>query len=331
MLSAAHRLHFARRHQYRMRRQPNEQRQRQRPEQELIIGLVPLPSFDARHALPDVIVHAEKQRADQERLDDEQPGEQPPHHGHAHALAECIDRAHEPIARDRHRQQRADRDEQEDVPHPVEIGPFSVRFAGKKSIAGIGKYHGAAGHNVGEEPMHIERIPERGMQEVPSVPQETPLRIHPGWRHHEGGPCIRQQQERRSENVGQDADRRVNPLQSRLGHAIPAVVVDNKQQRFSGKHDGISRHEGLKRSSHVLHETGVEDDEHGQHDTSHHRRHRQREQRDLGQVSRKSVIAQRQGRLLRDQAQEFKQGAKERQRQHKAAEIGMLLRNEPDE
>ncbi len=122
----------------------------------------------------------------------------------------------------------------------------------------------------------------------------------------------------------------MNPFPSPLRQPVPAVVIDDQQERLSDKYGGVGRHERFERAPHVVHETGVERDKQGQHRTADECGNREGQQRNLRQISGQPVVAQRQGRFLGHQSEEFQQRAEERQRKDESAEIGVLLRHKPD-
>ena len=86
--------------------------------------VVPVRPVAAAHAAPQVIVGGQEQRADQNRLDDEQPGKDTAHEGDAHLLAVRINLGGQVIAGKRQLQQRRDGDEVGRVTHPLIVGIF---------------------------------------------------------------------------------------------------------------------------------------------------------------------------------------------------------------
>ena len=97
MLRRAHGFHFTGGHGNGMRREPDQKRHHQPPENEFKIGMIPFPVTQPSQGLPDVIINAKEQRANGSGLNHEKPGQQPAHHGHAHLLTEFKDGAHQPI------------------------------------------------------------------------------------------------------------------------------------------------------------------------------------------------------------------------------------------
>ena len=75
-----------------------------------------LRALDPSHAEPQVVVGGEEQVADQDGLDDEEPGEGAAHHRQAERLRVGVDLLGQPVAGEGQRQERADGDEVADVP-----------------------------------------------------------------------------------------------------------------------------------------------------------------------------------------------------------------------
>ena len=116
-----------------------------------------------------------------------------------------------------------------------------------------------------------------------------------------------------------------------MSQAIPTVVVQHEEKGFAQKHRGIKRHHLFKRRSHVLHKAGIERQKRTQHDTAKQRRDRERKHPDAKNIATESIVACSCLRITTGHAQKFQEKRKQRQRQDKPSEIGMLLGDEPDD
>ena len=194
MLRRAHGFHLTGGHGNRMRSEPDQKRHHQSPEDEFEIGMKPFPVTQPSQGLPDVIIDAEKQRTDGGGLDHEQPGQQPAHHGHTHLLTELEDGTHQPIPGKGHGEQGTHHHDDEHVTHPIVIRALFRDPCLQKPVRRIGHDHGPPGHDISQEPVGIQRIPQRRMQQMPDVSQELALGVHPRGRHHERRPGVGQQE-----------------------------------------------------------------------------------------------------------------------------------------
>ena len=123
----------------------------------------------------------------------------------------------------------------------------------------------------------------------------------------------------------------MHPLPGSLGQTIPTIVVQHEEKGFAQKHRGIQRHHLFERRAHVRHEHGIERQERDKHDTAKQGRDRERDHPDAKNVATKAVVALGSLRITTREAQELQEERKQRQRQDEPAEIGMLLRDEPDD
>ena len=129
---------------------------------------VALGAVAAPHATPQIIVGGQKQRPDQHRLNDEQPGEDATHEGDTHLLGVSVNLGRQIITGKRQRQQCADGDEVGVVTHPVIVGAFLFGGGGEELERRIGADDGAAIGNVGDEAVDVDGVPEEVVNRPPT-------------------------------------------------------------------------------------------------------------------------------------------------------------------
>ena len=188
MLLAAHCLELGRRHDDRVRGQPHDEAGNKNKHHVLDVLLIPLRTAHPLHPLPQIVISREKEGADHDCLNDEQPRQQSAHQGNAHLLPVSIDLPHQPITRKGQRNQEADPDEHGDIAHPIVMRAFLIGLGREKPIRGVCGHDPSTKRHIAEKPMDINRIPQRGMDHMPDVAQIATLRIHAGRGLHKGDP-----------------------------------------------------------------------------------------------------------------------------------------------
>ena len=226
MLLTAHGLQLGRGHDHCVRRQPDDEAHDEHEHHVLDVLLEALGPGHPIHALPEVIISGQEERADHHRLDDEEPGQEATHQRDPHLLPVRVHFTHEPVTGEGERNQEADPDKHRHIAHPVIVGPLLIGLRSQEPIGRVRRDHAAAERHISEKAVHVNGIPECCMDDVPDVAQIPSVSIHAGWRLHEGDPRIGQHHQNRSDHVQDHRHGDVDPLQEPLFHPVPGIVVD---------------------------------------------------------------------------------------------------------
>ena len=179
--------------------------------------------------------------------------------------------------------------------------------------------------------MHVERIPEGGMNDVPDVPQEPALLIDAGRRHHEADPGIRQEHEQCPDHVQDHGHAQVNPLEEPFLHFIPAVVIDINGSALRHKHQRIDMHDRAEDTGEIAEECRIERQEGEDQDTAQNSGDRIGRQTDFDEVIGELVVPLRHRLILRHHPHEFNNHAENRDREHETSVIEVLLVRKPEQ
>ena len=131
---------------------------------ELLNRLRPL---DPPHPEPEVVVGAEEEVPDQDRLDDEEPRERPAHHREPERLRVGVDLLREPVAGEGKREEGADGDEVPDVSHPVVVRALLVGRRLEELEGRVGGGDRSAERDVRDDAMDVDRHPGEVVDRVP--------------------------------------------------------------------------------------------------------------------------------------------------------------------
>jgi hypothetical protein len=106
------------------------------------------------------------------------------------------------------------------------MGPLLVGLRRKETVRRIGRHHASTERHVSENPVQVQRIPQRGMNGVPDIAQISALLVDAGRRHHEADPRVGQKHQRGADRVEHHRHAEVEPLEQALAHLVPAVIID---------------------------------------------------------------------------------------------------------
>ncbi len=117
-------------------------------------------------------------------------------------------------------------------------------------------------HDITQDTMHSNRVPQCGVNHVPDVSKETTLLINSTGSLHEGRPGIRQIHKNGTDEVQQYRQGAVNPFQEGIVlHLFPAIVVNIENTTFSQEHESVNVHYRTENTRHVLKEPGKQRNE----------------------------------------------------------------------
>src|ERR1041385_1677863 len=133
-----------------------------------------------------------------------------------------------------------------------------ICLCGQESVCRISRNDTTAERHITQNAMHVERIPEGGMNDVPDVPQEPALLIDSGRRHHEADPRVGQKHEQCTNNVQDHGHAQVNPLEETLRHLVPAVVIDVQSSALRYEHQCIDMHDWTEDTGQVAKKRWIE-------------------------------------------------------------------------
>ncbi len=118
-----------------------------------------LRPLDPPHAEPEVVVGTEEEVPDEDRLNNEEPREGSAHHRQPERLRVGVDLLRQPVAGERQREERADRDHVADVAHPVVVGALLVGGRVEELERRVGGGDRSAEGHVGDDAMDVDRHP----------------------------------------------------------------------------------------------------------------------------------------------------------------------------
>ena len=186
----------------------------------------PLRSLDPLHTQPEVIVRGEEEITDQDGLNDEQPREGAAHQYDAETLRIGIDLFSEPVARERKRQQRGDRDEIAHVAHPVIVDALLPGLGAEVFVRAVRRGDGPTKCDVRDHAVHVNRHPDIVLNRARQTHKLAGVG-DAARRVHEREPGVRDKHDCRAGNVQQNPERDVD---FRRKLAPPVVVAIEKQR-----------------------------------------------------------------------------------------------------
>ncbi len=294
---------------------------RDQDQQELDVALEAVGGLHAAHPEPQVVVRAQEQVPDQDRLDDEEPGEGTSHHREPERLRVGVDLGGEPVAGEGQGQERADRDEVADVAHPVVVGPLLVRRRVQELEGRVGGRHRAAEGDVRDDAVDVDRHPGVVVDGRPGADHGARLG-DAGRRRHEGEPRVGDQHDRGADDVQPEPEQQVRDG----GELPPAVVVGVQEERLGEEQQHVGRERRREHVHQVVHELRVEQHQHEEQERPEGRGERERHGQELGELVRQLVVA-----LVPVQpADELDDQGEQRHRQHEGGEQQVQLRQHPD-
>ena len=286
-----------------------------------IEGALPVLRVDPAHAHPQVVVGGQEEAADQDRLDDEQPGEGAAHHGQAHGLGEGVDLRRQPVAGERQGQQAGDGDEVRHVAHPVVVGALLGRLGVQELVGGVGAGDRAAVGQVGDHAVDVDRHPGVVVDRLPDGEHRPVLRDAVG-RGHEGQPRIGDEHDAGAHQVEHHAEEEVGLL----AHLPPRVVVGVEERRLGEEQQHVGQ-EGRREDRHqVVGELRVQDDQHEGEHPAERRRQGEGRRQEAHELVGQAVVAH----VLGAEADELDDQGEHRHRQDEGGEQELHLGDDPD-
>ena len=160
-----------------MRSHPHGKSTDQQKDHVLAILHIPMRPLDPGHPVMQIGIRREEQESDHYSLNDKQPSHDAAHQGDTHLLTECIHFFHQPVTRERKRDQTKDTNEHGDITYPVVMRPLFFCLSREVMVCGVSTNDSTTKHDVAKNPVNTNRIPESGMNNMPDISQETPLRV----------------------------------------------------------------------------------------------------------------------------------------------------------
>ena len=245
----------------RVRREPDQKSANQHDGDIFYVTVVAHTAVAAPHAAPEIIISRQEERADQHRLDNEQPSENATHQGDAHLLTVGIDFGGQIVAGKGQRQQRRDGDEVSVIAHPVVMGTLARIARVEELEGGIGADNGAAKSDIGDYPVQIYGVPQVIVHGTPDVARIDAAGIDSGRAHHESEPCIGEQHQYRANSIEQQSQRKMRPFTEAALQPMPAVIVYVEYRALGEEQERVVKHRVLEHARQIEEQAGVEDDQ----------------------------------------------------------------------
>ena len=196
-----------------------------------------------------------------------------------------------------------------------------VGLGAEELVRRVRRRHRAAEGNVGDDAVDVDRHPGVVVDRFPGADQRALLR-DAGGRGHERQPGVRDQHDRRADDVQAQAEQQVH-LRRELP---PAVVIGVEEEGLEEKQQYIWEKCQRKDAHQIVGELRVQDDQHEGQESAERAGERERDRQQLGELVRQAVVAL----VLGAEADELDDQREHRHREHEGGEQQVELRHDPD-
>ena len=169
------------------------------------------------------------------------------------------------------------------------------------------------------------------MDDVPDVAEIPAVSIHTSRGLHEGDPGVGQHHQNGPNHVQHHRHAHMDPLQESLSHLVPTVIIDVECSTLRYKEQRVGSHHWPENAREICEESGIQREEGKNDDPTQERCEGIRGQADFDKIIGKLVVLSAQGLILADDAKVFDHHTEDRDRQHKASVVEMLLKAYPQE